>query len=39
MLEFYAGRGLVVDVDGFQPVDAVFEEIVKKVDALREGLD
>jgi adenylate kinase len=38
MLEFYAGRGLVVDVDGFQPVDAVFEEIVKKVDALREGL-
>ncbi len=38
MLEFYAGRGLVVDVDGFQPVEAVFEEIVKKVDALREGL-
>jgi adenylate kinase len=39
MIEFYAGRGLVVDVDGFQPVEAVFEEIVKKVDALREGLD
>jgi adenylate kinase len=39
MLEFYAGRGLVVDVDGFQPVEAVFEEIVKKVDVLREGLD
>jgi adenylate kinase len=39
MLEFYAGRGLVVDVDGFQPVEAVFEEIVKKVDALREGLE
>jgi adenylate kinase len=38
MLEFYAGRGLVVDVDGFQPVDAVFGDIVKKVDALREGL-
>jgi adenylate kinase len=38
MLEFYAGRGLVLDVDGFQPVEAVFEEIVKKVDALREGL-
>jgi adenylate kinase len=39
MLEFYAGRGLVVDVDGFQAIEAVFEEIVKKVDALREGLD
>jgi adenylate kinase len=38
MLDFYAGRGLVVDVDGFQPVDSVFEDIVKKVDALREGL-
>ena len=38
MLEFYAGRGLVVDVDGFQMVEAVFDDIVKKVDALREGL-
>ena len=38
MLEFYAGRGLVVDVDGFQPVEAVLADIVKKVDALREGL-
>jgi adenylate kinase len=38
MLEFYAGRGLAVDVDGFQPVEAVLADIVKKVDALREGL-
>ncbi len=38
MLEFYAGRGLVADVDGFQPVEAVLADIVKKVDALREGL-
>lgn len=38
MLEFYAGRGLVVDVDGEQPVEEVFEAIVGAVDALRAGL-
>jgi adenylate kinase len=38
MLEFYAGRGLVVDVDGAQAVDDVFEDIVGAVDALRAGL-
>lgn len=38
MLEFYAGRGLVVDIDGEQPVDGVFEAIVGAVDALRAGL-
>ncbi len=38
MLGFYAGRGLVVDVDGYQPVEAVFEDTVKAVDALRPGL-
>lgn len=38
MLEFYAGRGLVVDVDGDQPVDEVFTAIVGAVDALRAGL-
>jgi len=38
MLGFYAGRGLVVDVDGNQPVEAVFEDTVKAVDALRPGL-
>jgi adenylate kinase len=38
MLEFYAGRGLVVDVDGEQPVEDVFDAIVGAVDALRAGL-
>jgi adenylate kinase len=38
MLEFYAGRGLVVDVDGEQTVDEVFSAIVGAVDALRAGL-
>ncbi len=38
MLEFYAGRGLVVDIDGEQPVEDVFEAIVGAVDALRAGL-
>ena len=38
MLEFYAGRGLVVDIDGDRPVDEVFESIVGAVDALRAGL-
>ena len=38
MLGFYAGRGLVVDVDGYQPVEAVFDDTVKAVDALRPGL-
>lgn len=34
MLHFYEHRGLLLDVDGEQPVDAVFEEIVGSVDAL-----
>jgi adenylate kinase len=38
MLGFYSGRGLVVDIDGYQPVEAVFEDTVKAVDALRPGL-
>jgi adenylate kinase len=38
MLEFYAGRGLVVDIDGEQAVDEVFEATVGAVDALRAGL-
>lgn len=38
MLEFYAGRGLVVDIDGEMPVPEVFEAIVGAVDALRPGL-
>lgn len=38
MLEYYGGRGLVVDVDGEQSVDEVFSAIVGAVDALRAGL-
>lgn len=38
MLEFYSARGLVVDVDGEEPVDEVFSAIVGAVDALRSGL-
>ena len=35
LLGFYAGRGLVVDVDGEQPVEAVFNSIVESVDRLQ----
>jgi adenylate kinase len=38
MLEFYAGRGLVVDIDGEQTVDEVFDATVGAIDALRAGL-
>jgi adenylate kinase len=38
MLEYYAGRGLVVDIDGVQSIDDVFAAIVGAVDALRAGL-
>lgn len=38
MLEFYAGRGLVVDIDGERPVEDVFYATVGAVDALRAGL-
>ena len=38
MLEFYAGRGLVVDIDGEQSIDEVFEATVGAIDALRAGL-
>lgn len=33
LLEFYAGRGLLVDVDGGQPRDTVFADIVAALDA------
>ena len=38
MLEFYAARGLVVNIDGEQTVDEVFHAIVEAVDTLRAGL-
>lgn len=37
LLGFYAGRGLVVDIDGEQSVAAVFADIVDAVDSLRAG--
>jgi len=38
MLEYYAGRGLVVDVDGEHGVTEVLSDIVGAVDAVRAGL-
>jgi adenylate kinase len=35
LLAFYAGRGLVIDIDGEQPVDRVFADIVAAIDPLR----
>jgi adenylate kinase len=37
LLAFYAGRGLLVDIDGEQPADQVFAHIVTAIDALLEG--
>jgi len=34
LLDYYAQRGLVIDVDGDQPIDDVFADIVSAVDAL-----
>jgi adenylate kinase len=36
LLDFYASRGLLVDVDGEQPVDQVFADIVAAIDKLLE---
>lgn len=38
MLGFYAGRGLVVDIDGNQAVQEVFDETVAAIDGQRAGL-
>lgn len=38
MLEFYAERGLVVDIDGEAAIEDVFSAIVGAVDAVRAGL-
>lgn len=37
LLGYYSQRGLVIDVNGEQPVDDVFEDIVAAVDELRAG--
>lgn len=36
LLAFYRGRGLVLDIDGGPPVDAVFADIVSAIDAVRD---
>ena len=36
LLAFYAGRGLLVDIDGEQPADQVFADIVTAIDTLIE---
>lgn len=38
MIDFYAGRGLVVDIDGEMAVPEVFAAIVEAVDVMRTGL-
>lgn len=38
MLDFYAGRGLVVDIDGEQTIEEVFSAIIGSVDGVRAGL-
>lgn len=38
LLDYYSARGLVIDVDGQQTVDQVFEAVVAAVDELRAGL-
>jgi adenylate kinase len=35
LLGFYRGRGLIVDINGEQPIEAVFADIVGAVDRLR----
>ncbi len=37
LLAYYEGRGLLVDIDGEQPVDRVFADIVTAIDGRLEG--
>ena len=37
LIEYYSGRGLMVDIDGEQPVDDVFADIVGSLEAVRAG--
>ena len=37
LIEYYAGRGLVVDVNGEQPVQQVFEDIINSIESVRAG--
>jgi adenylate kinase len=37
LIEYYAGRGLVVDIDGEQTVDRVFDDIINSIESVRAG--
>jgi len=37
LIAYYAGRGLVVDIDGEQPVQKVFDDIVASIESERAG--
>jgi adenylate kinase len=37
LIGYYAGRGLVVDIDGEQPVEQVFEDITSSIESERAG--
>ncbi|HEX4862848.1 MAG TPA: adenylate kinase [Acidimicrobiales bacterium] len=37
LIDYYAGRGLVVDINGEQPVHQVFEDIVNSIESVRAG--
>ena len=37
LIAYYAGRGLVVDIDGEQPVQKVFDDIVTSIESERAG--
>ena len=37
LIEYYAGRGLVVDINGEQPVNEVFDDIINSIESVRAG--
>ena len=37
LIAYYSGRGLVVDIDGEQPVQKVFDDIVGSIESVRAG--
>ena len=37
LIDYYSGRGLVVDIDGARAVDEVFADIVASIDTVRSG--
>lgn len=37
LVDYYSARGLMVDIDGSRPAEAVFDDIVESLEALRAG--